>query len=74
MIFKTETGRVVEIESVGGSQDDFYIASAYYEDTPGEAISDKDLDYLQEYYASELYEMWFERCISQAEDYAEGDR
>jgi hypothetical protein len=74
MIVFNKEGREIEIDRIGGeSSDDIYVIDAVYVDN-GEDVSDDDLYYIEQKYATEISESWFQSMISRAESFYEGDR
>lgn len=76
MIAKTKSGREVEFVVWGIYEDDIQVDDAFYvDDIEGkEEVSDDDLDYIQDKYASEIYQEWLENQICAAEYACEEDR
>jgi len=80
MEFKLPNGKIVYIENVEGQYDDDITFTGYYLMDSSELgsdddlISDADYAYIQEHYAAELYDEWYQNRICEAEYAYEGDR
>ena len=75
MLVKDSAGREVEIGHVSGYQDDIQIEDAWYTDESiGPEVPDDEIDFIYNEYATELYDLWYQNKVSQAEYYYEGDR
>jgi hypothetical protein len=73
MLVKDSKGLGVEISVYGSCDDDIQIDSAVYVST-GLDVDDTEIDFIQDTYASEIYDYWFENQVGAAESYCEGDR
>jgi hypothetical protein len=73
MILKDNNGKEVELHAVMHDHDDIEIIEAYYVDT-GIALSDDEIDELQDSNHSEIYQEAYENAVMAAEYHFEGDR
>lgn len=68
----TFKGQKISVSVYGKNEDDIQILEAFNES--GEELNDKELEEIQESCAMEIYEIWFEDLVHQAEIRAEMDR
>ena len=67
-------GREVEVTEIEGAHSEgAYAIEASFVDTD-EALSDEELDTLNDHYSEELYDDWYQRQVMRAESLFEGDR
>lgn len=67
MLVKDSKGKKVEIISVYGKyEDDIRIEEASYVSS-GKEVPDSEIDYIQDKYAAQIYDMWFENRVGAAE-------
>lgn len=57
--FFDPNGRELGLQ-ISGPLDDICIDDIWYEDNPNEEVSEDVVDYIYEYYATELDELWWE--------------
>lgn len=77
MKYYDSTGREVDILETDGEYDESYVVSAMYLDTKddeSDLVPDNELDYLAETYAEDISDREYQKQVSKAESYFEGDR
>lgn len=74
MILKNKNGRDIAVDITNPKHpEDVYIEQAFYVDSGDEVFADT-LEWLEETYASEIYEEWYQNKVLEAEALYEGDR
>jgi hypothetical protein len=66
MLYKNKQGEEIELELYGKYDDDIQVSNAYYADKEGE-VSDDEIEYIMEYYSSEIYEQWYQNKVGESE-------
>jgi hypothetical protein len=69
-----KNGNEIEISVSGRYEDDIQIEEAYYVDETLGEVSDETINYIQDNYAEDIYESWFDKQLGMSESIWEGDR
>lgn len=74
MLVRNSKNEELEITGVCGRyEDDIEITDIQYVNRDDE-VSDEDVDYVMNNYASDIYDMWYENQVGAAEYLYEGER
>jgi hypothetical protein len=66
MLVQDKEGREIELSVCGKYDDDIQIDDAFYADDDSE-VADETIDWIQDQYASEIYDEWYQNRIGAAE-------
>jgi len=68
MLVKDSKGKEVEIFVYGQHDDDIQIDEAYYTNDNSE-VSDDEIEWIMDSYASDIYDEWYQNQVCAAESY-----